>query len=110
MSRTMPRLGTHSVLCIRREGGVAHFPGLAAPRRIHCGQCSDAQRQWLQALLERAAQCPDASQGADRRRLFIEIEEEAASSGAAPAWSLSLDEARAPEVLIALWRHGEWQV
>ncbi|WP_143097555.1 protealysin inhibitor emfourin [Modicisalibacter xianhensis] len=110
MSRTMPRLETHSVLCIRREGGVAHFPGLASPRRIHCGQCSDAQRQWLQDLLERAAQCPDTEGGADRRRLFIEIEEGESATGTLPVWSLSLDEAQAPEGLVALWRHGEWQV
>ncbi|MEC9483747.1 MAG: protealysin inhibitor emfourin [Halomonas sp.] len=110
MSGPAPRLGVHSVLCIRREGGIAHFPGLASPRHIHCGQCSDAQRQWLQDLLERAAQCPDVSEGADRRRLFIEIGEGETATGAAPTWSLSLDEAQAPEALVRLWRHGELQV
>lgn len=107
MNQSMPRLGSHSVLLIRREGGIAHFPGLAAPRRIHCDQCSEEQRQWLQELLEQARQYPDIDGGADRRRLCIEVaENDSPTATASPAWTLSLDESRAPEALLRLWRHG----
>jgi hypothetical protein len=107
MSQSTPRLGSHSVLLIRREGGIAHFPGLASPRRIQCAQCSEEQRQWLQSVLEQARQYSDVEGGADRRRFCIEIaEDEAPTTETSPTWTLSLDETRAPEALIRLWQHG----
>ncbi|GHA95526.1 protealysin inhibitor emfourin [Modicisalibacter luteus] len=104
MSQSTPRLGPHSVLLIRREGGIAHFPGLASPRRIRCAQCTEEQRQWIQSLLEQAGQYLDIEGGADRRRFCLEITEEDASTS--PTWTLSFDESQAPAALIRLWQHG----
>ncbi len=118
-----PLLGPHSRLVIRREGGLAHFPGLAAPRCILGGECTPGQRRWLErllaAVLEGGAADPPqaelraASSGADRRVFRLAIDEPGDAAGEAsydaiqPRWSLSVDETRAPSSLVTLWRHGE---
>ncbi|WP_136064596.1 protealysin inhibitor emfourin [Modicisalibacter radicis] len=118
-----PRLGPGSRLTIRREGGLAHFPGLAAPRCIEGDKCTPGQRRWLERLLGEVleggaveasrTQAEGQPSGADRRvfRLAIDEPGEAAGGGAddtlPPRWTLIVDETRAPGSLVTLWRHGE---
>lgn len=118
-----PLLGPHSRLVIRREGGLAHFPGLAAPRCIDGGECTPGQRRWLESLLAAVLKCgtKDAPQaqsagppvGADRRVFRLAIDEldaaisEATHDSVRPRWALIVDETRAPASLVALWRHGD---
>ena len=107
-----PALGRSRILVIRREGGLAYFPGLSAPRQIDCGECSEGQRRWLERVLSKAAQS-DVSEapGADRRAFHVDIEE--ADSLHQPEtdrrhlWSLTLAEEHTPSELVALWQHGE---
>ncbi len=110
-------LGPHSRLVIRREGGLAHFPGLAAPRCIEGDKCTPGQRRWLENLLLAALRCEVEAEGeatgADRRVFRLAIDEpgeavdEASAAPAQPRWTLSVDETRAPGSLVSLWRHGE---
>ena len=110
--RSPPDLGAKSIIAIRREGGVAAFPGLTTPRRIHCSECTEEQRRWLQALLSQIARtCDDLPPpGADRRIFSVDIQEcgggQAADDGSRRVWSLSLAEEQTPEALRSLWRHG----
>lgn len=107
-----PPLGPQSVVAIRREGGLAHFPGLAAPRQIRCAECTEGQRRWLARLLDQAQRCRDDEMpaGADQRvfRLDVEEDEAPASPEARPrqVWSLTLAEERTPEALVTLWHQG----
>lgn len=107
-----PALDRSRILVIRREGGLAHFPGLSAPRQIDCGECSDSQRRWLERVLREAAQ-RDASEvpGADRRTFHIDVEEAGSlrqpEASRRHIWSLTLAEERTPGELVALWQHGE---
>lgn len=100
-----PRLTPNSVIRLRREGGLAHFPGLARPRCIHCSRYSQAQRDELWHLLS----CMDGrtgdpdTPGADRRRLHLSVED---GSGA-PAWRLEVDEALAPDWLLECWHRAD---
>lgn len=115
-----PHLGPHSRLVIRREGGLAHFPGLVAPRCIEADKCTPGQRRWLERLLGEMLECgaADAAQsertaapsGADRRVFRLAIDEavgEAMDEAIQPRWTLIVDETRAPGSLVTLWRHGE---
>lgn len=110
-----PLLGPRSRLVIRREGGLAHFPGLAAPRCIEGGECTPGQRRWLENLLAMALRCgaEGEASGADRRVFRLVIDEldgadgEATDGAARSRWSLVVDESRAPSSLVTLWRHGE---
>lgn len=105
-----PVLEPHSVVAIRREGGLTHFPGLAAPRRIRCSECSEAQRRWLAQVLDKAAHCraaDEAPTGADRRSFHLVIETDAGpDAGEPPLWSLTLAEEQAPPALVRLWQQG----
>jgi hypothetical protein len=104
-------LGPHSVLVIRREGGLAFFPGLEAPRRIECMRCSEAQRRRLDALLARLQPLAGkASDGADRRHFTLWVEEDdneqSSTCDSGQTWSLTLAEEKAPKELVALWKEG----
>jgi hypothetical protein len=99
-----PLLTPDSVIRLRREGGLAHFPGLARPRCIHCSRYSEAQRNELWHLLARVeAQAgePDAP-GADRRRFCLSIEDAAGTS----VWGVALDEEMVPRWLLECWRRA----
>ena len=107
-----PVLGPHSRLVIRREGGLAHFPGLAAPRCIEGSECTPAQRRWLENLLTVAQRDGGEATGADRRFFRLAIEpgdaaSEAMDDAIPPRWTLVVNESRAPHSLVTLWRHGE---
>ncbi|GAA5179409.1 MULTISPECIES: protealysin inhibitor emfourin [Halomonadaceae] len=110
-----PVLGPRSRLMIRREGGLAHFPGLAAPRCIEGSECTPGQRRWLENLLAMALCCgaEGEASGADRRFFRLTIDEPGDAAGEVmddavrPRWSLIVDETRAPRSLVTLWRHGE---
>lgn len=109
MTPRQPALEPGSVVVIRREGGVAHFPGLVAPRRLRCDDLSAGQRESLTKLLQSLAGMPPAPAGADRQcyHLAIERPDEAHPDGDGQAiWSLALDETQTPESLVVLWRHG----
>ncbi|MDR5861311.1 hypothetical protein FZZ93_17870 [Halomonas eurihalina] len=96
-----PRLTATSVLRLSREGGVAHMPGLARPRRIRCDRCSEAQRAELQALLDEAVRYGECqAPGADRRILHLGVEE----GGETPTWTLSVSEDSVPDTLLRWWR------
>nr|WP_299242431.1 protealysin inhibitor emfourin [uncultured Halomonas sp.] len=105
------QLQAKSVVAIRREGGVAAFPGLMKPRRIHCAEYTDEQRRELEGVLNLAARTCSATPapGADRRVFHVHVEEpqhpDAAESDFC-VWSLSLNEEETPEALIALWKSG----
>lgn len=104
-SDTLPTLTASSVLRLSREGGVAHFPGLARPRRIECRQCSAAQRHELQQLLEAVTRAcaPEVSpSGADRRLLSLSVEE----CDGKVIWAQKVDEDAAPEELLRWWREA----
>ncbi|MCC5884230.1 MAG: hypothetical protein JJU25_16555 [Halomonas sp.] len=102
MSRP-PELTEASVVWLRREGGVAHFPGLARPRCIHCAHYSKAQRDELWQLLSSLNEAEAAAPGADRRRFCLSIED--ASRDA--LWSLTVSEEAAPPRLLEWWRQAE---
>lgn len=109
MSAEMPPpLGPGSVLSIRREGGLAHFPGLATPRRIRCAECSESQRHWLARLLTEAAahDTTDPLSGADRRVFRLDIDEEHDATRVSTVWTLILAEELAPSSLVSLWQDG----
>lgn len=104
-----PPLGKKSVLAIRREGGLAHFPGLAEPRRIRCAECSEGQRRWLERLLTEAA-AHDAAHslpGADRRVFRLDIDEQHDAARISTVWTLILAEEQTPPALVSLWRQGQ---
>lgn len=103
-----PPLGPGSVLAIRREGGLAHFPGLAKPRRIRCADCSEGQRRWLARLLAEAADhdAVEPPVGADRRVFRLDIDEERDAIRGGTVWTLILGEEQAPPALIELWQCG----
>lgn len=111
-NESLPELGPGTVIAIRREGGVAHFPGLAAPRQIHCAECTLGQRRWLAHLLSQAARCrvSGSAAGADRHVFYLSVAEREASdrpdAGWRPLWSLSLAEEQAPQALVTLWQQG----
>ncbi|SHE30240.1 hypothetical protein SAMN02745148_00077 [Modicisalibacter ilicicola DSM 19980] len=110
--RSPPVLGAKSIIAIRREGGLAAFPGLMTLRRIHCDECTEQQRRWLQALLSQAVRACDDSPppGADRRVFSVDIQEcgddKAVDADARRVWSLSIPEEQMPEALRSLWEHG----
>ncbi|HSP57711.1 MAG TPA: protealysin inhibitor emfourin [Halomonas sp.] len=102
---TLPTLTASSVLRLSREGGVAHFPGLARPRRIECRQFSELQRGELQALLEdvsRACTPEGPPSGADRRVLSLSVEEDDGKV----TWTRQIAEDAAPEALLRWWRES----
>jgi hypothetical protein len=104
-SETLPTLTVSSVVRLSHEGGVAHFPGLARPRRIECYQYSVAQRDELQHLLEavaRACASEMSPSGADRRLLSLSIEED----GGKVIWTRQIAEDSAPEALLRWWRQA----
>ncbi|MBS9404314.1 hypothetical protein KG088_11805 [Halomonas sp. TRM85114] len=104
-SDTLPILTASSVLRLHREGGVAHFPGLARPRCIECRQCSAAQRDELQQLLEavtRACASEMPPLGADRRLLSLSVEEDDGKV----IWTQKVDEDAAPKELLRWWRQA----
>lgn len=106
MSLEPPALTPSSVLTISREGGLAHFPGLARPRRIDCAGCSVAQRQALQQLLvdvARRCEGKGRSDGADRRVFRVCLDEGQQEA----QWVLDVGEDLAPDALITLWKRGE---
>lgn len=102
-----PPLTAASVVWVRREGGVAHFPGLARPRCIRCARYSEAQRDELWRLLASAEAQRGASheeaQGADRRWFCLSVED----GGGASLWSLAVAEEALPNELMAWWRRAE---
>ncbi|MDN3520275.1 protealysin inhibitor emfourin [Halomonas ramblicola] len=98
-----PTLVPASVLRLSREGGVAHFPGLARPRRIHCARYSEAQRGELQRLLATAARACPVEAGADRRLLHLSLEDDRG----AEVWTLTIAEEAVPPALLDWWRHAE---
>ncbi|WP_227370148.1 protealysin inhibitor emfourin [Halomonas sp. M20] len=105
------QLKTKSVVAIRREGGVAAFPGLMKPRKIQCADCTDEQRRELEDVLNLAARTSSdtPAPGADRRVFHVHVEEPQHQDAAEPdfcVWSLSLNEEETPEALIALWKSG----
>nr|WP_163503852.1 protealysin inhibitor emfourin [Halomonas socia] len=99
----LPPLGISSRLSLRREGGIAHFPGLAQPRFVCCDRLGEAQRERLRQLLAEAVRCtakPMATDTVDRRRFHLAIED---AEGRCQ-WSVVLDEQQMPEALLRLWR------
>ncbi|MGJ7458010.1 protealysin inhibitor emfourin [Halomonas sp. MA07-2] len=100
MTARPPQLTAASVLRLCREGGVAHFPGLARPRRIDCGQCSEAQRDELHRLLANLDEARVA--GADRRQLRLSVED-----AGRVIWSRNVTEELAPPALWRWWRQAE---
>lgn len=102
---TLPTLTASSVLRLSREGGVAHFPGLARPRRIECRQCSAAQQHELQQLLEavtRACMSEVSPSGADRRLMLLSLEE----ADGKVIWTRQIAEDAAPEALLRWWHQA----
>lgn len=100
MTSRPPPLTASSVLRLCREGGVAHFPGLARPRRIDCGRCSETQRDELYRLLTSLDEARVA--GADRRLLRLSVED-----AGGVIWSRDVAEERAPPALWRWWRQAE---
>ncbi|WP_010627302.1 protealysin inhibitor emfourin [Halomonas sp. KM-1] len=102
-----PPLTPASVVWLRREGGVAHFPGLARPRCIRCARYSEAQRDELWRLLSSAeagrAAGREEAQGADRRRFCLSVED----ADGASLWSLTLAEEALPGGLLEWWRRAD---
>lgn len=100
-----PPLTPASVVRLRREGGVAHFPGLSQPRCIHCARYSEAQRDELWQLLssaESGAELEEAP-GADRRRFCLSVED----ANGASLWLLTVAEEAVPQGLIEWWRQAD---
>ncbi|QTP55814.1 hypothetical protein HNO51_14650 [Billgrantia sulfidoxydans] len=104
MSRP-PRLTSGSVVRLRREGGVAHFPGLSQPRCIDCARYSEAQRDELWRLLcgAEAGAGQVASPGADRRRFSLSVED----ADGASLWALTVAEEALPRELVAWWQRAD---
>ncbi|KAA0012578.1 hypothetical protein F0A17_06420 [Billgrantia pellis] len=101
-----PRLTSASVLRLKREGGLAHFPGLARPRRLDCSRFSEAQRAELQRLLELTVEScrGDAEpEGADWRRLQLSVEDDSGRE----IWQLRAIEEAVPMALLEWWRRAE---
>ncbi|MFQ3787791.1 protealysin inhibitor emfourin [Halomonas sp. A29] len=98
-----PTLTPASVVRLRREGGMAHFPGLARPRCIHCDRYSEAQREELWQLLSCAEAAPAEAPGADRRRFCVSVEEPSGTS----VWMLTVAEEAVPQGLIEWWRRAD---
>ncbi|QJQ95256.1 MULTISPECIES: protealysin inhibitor emfourin [Halomonadaceae] len=106
----VPRLTRASRLSLSREGGVAHFPGLAKARHIVCAECSEEQRRWLQRLLEEAARDVSHVPGnaPDQRIFRLQVDESGAAEAAGgECWSIEINETAAPPGLVVLWRRGE---
>ncbi|MGQ4879573.1 protealysin inhibitor emfourin [Billgrantia sp. LNSP4103-1] len=103
--RQPPRLTEESVIRLRREGGLAHFPGLARPRCIHCDRYSEAQRDELWRLMSHVESLGGDSRafGADRRRFHLSVED---ASGT-PVWTQEIAEEAAPRWLLECWRRAE---
>lgn len=98
--REAPAPGVASVLWLSREGGVAHFPGLARPRRIDFSRCSEAQRDELRRLLGELARLAETGMaGADRRLLCARLEDDGGAT-----WTCAVAEEEAPEALLRWWR------
>ena len=91
------------VLLLSREGGLAHFPGLARPRCVHCARCSEEQLSELQSLLLALSGLPATEAGNDRRRFCVALMEE----GGEVLWSQVVAEESAPQALLAWWRRAE---
>lgn len=98
-----PELRPGRILRLSREGGFAHFPGLARPRCIHCSRCSKAQLSELQALLQALSGIPVGSAGNDRRQFCVALVDE----GGEVIWSQVVAEESAPQPLLAWWRRAE---
>ncbi|MCE8020560.1 hypothetical protein HOP51_10650 [Halomonas sp. MCCC 1A11036] len=102
-----PHLTRDNVVRLQREGGLAHFPGLARPRCIDCARCSEAQRDELWRLLSYAE--ANAGQGgapgADRRRFCLRVED---ASGAS-IWNVTVAEEVVPPGLLEWWRRADIQ-
>ncbi|AMC99906.1 hypothetical protein LOKO_00825 [Halomonas chromatireducens] len=98
-----PALGPGHVLRLSRQGGVAHFPGLARPRCVHCALCSEAQLSELQSLLLVLSGIPDREAGNDRRRFCVALVDE----GGEVLWSQVVAEESAPQALLVWWREAE---
>ncbi|MDX5377431.1 MAG: hypothetical protein LPK08_07955 [Halomonas sp.] len=102
-----PPLTPASVVRLRREGGVAHFPGLARPRCIDCARYSQAQRDELWRLLS----CAEAgagqgeAPGADRRRFSLRVED----ADGATLWRVTVAEDAVPAGLLEWWRRADAQ-
>lgn len=105
MSRP-PELTAASVIRLRREGGLAHFPGLTCPRFIHCSRYSEAQRDELWQLLARvevrAGTGPSEATDTDRRRFCLSVEDESGTS----VWMVTVAEEAAPQGLVEWWRRA----
>ncbi|MEQ4540234.1 MAG: protealysin inhibitor emfourin [Billgrantia sp.] len=102
-----PPLTPASVVRLRREGGVAHFPGLARPRCIRCARYSEAQRDELWRLLSSAeagrAAGREEVEGADRRRFCLSVEDASGTT----LWGLTVAEETVPPALIEWWRRAD---
>ena len=101
-----PLLDVSSCLSLRRQGGIAHIPGLARPRYIRCDRLDAAQRERLLALLREVARRAAETRvtaAADQRRFYLVVED---AEGRCQ-WSAELDEQRMPEELLLLWRDQE---
>lgn len=101
-----PALGPGRVIWFRREGGLAHFPGLARPRLIVCARYSEAQCRELQQLLACLAQAGvhenGAPPGADRRQFHVSVKDE----NGALLWTLDVDEGWVPRELLTWWQRA----
>lgn len=100
-----PHLTPDNVVRLRREGGLAHFPGLARPRCIDCARCSEAQRDELWRLLSSAEAGRDEANSADRRRFCLRVDD---ASGAS-LWSVTVAEEAVPPGLLEWWRRADPQ-
>lgn len=97
-----PTLSAASVLWLRREVSVVHFPGLARPRHIDCGRCSEAQRDELHrllAILEEEVPPLDA----DGRLVCLSVEDDDGTV----VWRREIAEEQAPPALWRWWRLAE---
>ncbi|RCV91876.1 hypothetical protein DU505_02075 [Billgrantia montanilacus] len=91
------------MLRLSREGGLAHFPGLARPRCVHCTGCSEEQLGELQSLLLALPGASVAEAGNDRRRFCVAL----VGEGGEVLWSQVVAEESAPQALLAWWRRAE---
>ncbi|WP_147273035.1 protealysin inhibitor emfourin [Billgrantia montanilacus] len=98
-----PALRPGLVLRLSREGGLAHFPGLARPRCVHCTGCSEEQLGELQSLLLALPGASVAEAGNDRRRFCVAL----VGEGGEVLWSQVVAEESAPQALLAWWRRAE---
>ncbi|WP_133154991.1 protealysin inhibitor emfourin [Billgrantia endophytica] len=100
-----PALTPGSVLRLSREGGLAHFPGLARPRCVYCARCSEEQLRELQSLLRELPRDGGAisRDAADRRRLCVKVVDERGTV----VWSQTVPEESVPQALLDWWRRAE---